>query len=71
MNYNELLNEKAQNGFENFVNFIREDKNLTYEVEENDDNETEIEVSIFDEDMCTEFIGRYVFDENGTFLREE
>ena len=63
MNYYETLEELAENGFENFINFVRNDKNLLYEVEE-----TEVEVEILDENEGTEFLGRFCFDEFGNYV---
>ena len=65
MNYDDLLREKTKLGFERFINFIREDKNLLTDIDE-----TEVNVEIFDDDMGTELIGTYIFNNNGDFIRE-
>lgn len=70
MNYDDLLREKTKLGFERFINFIREDKNLLYDIDETEDDETEVNVEIFDDDMGTELIGTYIFNNNGEFIRE-
>lgn len=70
MNYDDLLREKTKLGFERFINFIREDKNLFYDIDETEDDETEVNVEIFDDDMGTELIGTYIFNNNGVFVRE-
>lgn len=70
MNYDDLLREKTKLGFERFVNFIREDKNLLYDIDETEYDETEVNVEIFDDDMGTELIGTYIFNNNGEFIRE-
>lgn len=68
MNYYETLEELAENRFENFINFVRNDKNLLYEVEESELGETEVEVEILDENEGTEFLGRFCFDEFGNYV---
>lgn len=68
MNYYEVLEELAQSGFEQFMNFIINDENLLYEIDESELGETEVEVSIFDEDECTDFVGRFYFDECGNYV---
>ena len=70
MNYDDLLREKTKLGFERFINFVREDKNLLYDIDETEDDETEVNVEIFDDDMSTELIGAYIFNNNGDFIRE-
>ena len=70
MNYNDLLREKTKLGFVRFINFISEDKNLLYDIDETEDDETEVNVEIFDDDMGTELIGTYIFNNNGDFIRE-
>lgn len=70
MNYDDLLREKTKLGFERFINFIREDKNLLYDIDETKDDETEVNVEIFDDDMGTELIGTYIFNNNRDFIRE-
>ena len=70
MNYDDLLREKTKLGFERFINFIREDKNLLYDIDETEDDETEVNVEIFDVDIGTELIGTYIFNNNGDFIRE-
>ena len=70
MNYDDLLREKTKLGFERFINFIREDKNLLYDIDETEDDETEVNVEIFDDDMGTELIGTYIFNNNAKFIRE-
>ena len=75
MNYDDLLREKTKLGFERFIDFIREDKNLLYDIDETEDDETEddeteVNVEIFDDDMGTELIGTYIFNNNGDFIRE-
>ena len=51
MNYDDLLREKTKLGFERFINFIREDKNLLYDIDETEDDETEVNVEIFDDEV--------------------
>lgn len=70
MNYYDILEKKAKLGFERFINFIREDKNLLYNIDETEDDETEVSVEIFDDDMGTELVGTYIFNDNGDFIRE-
>ena len=70
MNYDDLLRGKTKLGFERFINFIREDKNLLYNIDETEDDETEVNVEIFDDDMGTELIGTYIFNNNGDLIRE-
>ena len=70
MNYDDLLREKTKLGFERFINFIRGDKNLLYDIDETEDDKTEVNVEIFDDDMGTELIGTYIFNNNGDFIRE-
>ena len=38
MNYDDLLREQTKLGFERFIDFIREDKNLLYDIAERTDN---------------------------------
>ena len=68
MNYKEVLDEKAKRGFEEFISFIRSDRNLLYEVDESENGETEVEVNIFDENECTDLIGYWNFDELGNYV---
>jgi hypothetical protein len=68
MEYSKILEEKAKQGFERFINFIRSDNNLLYETDESENGETEVEVSIFDDDECSDLIGYYNFDNEGRFL---
>ena len=39
-------------------------------VDETENDETEVNVEIFDDDMGTELIGTYIFNNNGDFIRE-
>lgn len=67
MNYYDILEEKAKADFEQFMNFIRNDKNLLYDITETENGETEIEVSVFDDNMCIDFIGSFAFNDNGEY----
>ena len=68
MNYKKILDEKAKKGFEVFTNYIRDSKNLLYEVDESECGETEVEVNVFDENECTDLVGYWNFDEFGNYV---
>lgn len=67
MTYREELEQKAKQSFELFMICINDYSHLYTETEEDEDNNTIIEVIYFDNDD-EEFIGRFYFDENGKFL---
>lgn len=79
MNYEKILRQEAERSFENFINFIRDDKNLLYTINDQEDDfedldeledETEVVVMIFDKDEGTDILGTYYFDDIGRFIRE-
>ncbi len=79
MNYEKILRQEAERSFENFINFIRDDKNLLYTINDQEDDfedldeledETEVVVMIFDKDEGTDILGTYYFDNTGRFIRE-
>ena len=41
-----------------------------YDIDETEDDKTEVNVEIFDDDMGTELIGTYIFNNNGDFISE-
>ena len=70
MNYEKILRQKAGRNFEEFMNFIINDKNLLYTIN-NLEDKIEVIVMIFDKDEDTDILGTYYFDEiTGIFIRE-
>lgn len=67
-NYYGILDEVAENGFDEFMEFLYNSDNLIYEIEETELGEREVEVFILDEDECSDFVGRYSFDEYGNYI---
>lgn len=66
----EILEKKAIEGLDDLIMYVDSDRNLTYEENEfEEDKEIEIEVYAYDEDMCTEIVGTYYFDDEGNFIR--
>lgn len=63
-----LLEKMAKKGFEQFMDFVRNDKNLLYDITETENGETEVEIDIFDENEGTEYIGGFAFDNNGKYI---
>ena len=50
------------------MNYVESNSDLIYNVEDVDNNK-EIEVEILDSDEGTDFIGRFVFDDDGIYLK--
>ena len=67
MTYSEELEKLAKKSFEQFIRYIRENRNLYDTVEESEDEETVIEVLYWGEDE-EEFIGRFYFNDKGEYL---
>ena len=65
MNYQHILREETKNGFDSFMDFLENDKNLLYEIDEEYIDEKEITVEIFD-DIIIKF-GRYLTNRNNKF----
>ena len=70
MNYQHILREETKNGFDSFMDFLENDKNLLYEIDEEYIDEKEITVEIFDDEEETDIIGVYYFDDDGNFIKE-
>lgn len=70
MNYQHILREETKNGFDSFMDFLGNDKNLLYEIDEEYIDEKEITVEIFDDEERTDIIGVYYFDDDGNFIKE-
>ena len=64
MNYQHILREETKNGFDSFMDFLENDKNLLYEIDEEYIDEKEITVEIFDDEEETDIIGVYYFDDD-------
>ena len=70
MNYKKILRQKAERNFEEFIDFIIDDKNLLYTIN-NLEDEIEVIIIRFDKDERTDILGTYYFDEiTGIFIRE-
>lgn len=61
--YRKILEEKAKIGLEELKQFIEQDNNLLYETEE-EENFITINIFMFDENSCTEFLESYEFEKN-------
>lgn len=70
MIYKETLLEKAQNGFNCFIDYVMNDFNLSYNLIERDNGIVEYEILYNDTIWVDDFIGSYAFDENGNYKEE-
>lgn len=72
MEYFKDLDRLAKISFEKFMLYIDEHRNLLVNTSEDEDNNTEIEVTYYDfENGDEELIGRFYFDENGDYIKGE
>lgn len=72
MEYFKDLDKLAKESFEKFMLYIDEHRNLLVNTSEDEDNNTEIEVTYYDfENGDEELIGRFYFDENGDYIKGE
>lgn len=72
MGYFEDLDKLAKESFEKFMLYIDEHRNLLVNTSEDEDDNTEIEVTYYDfENGDEELIGRFYFDENGDYIKGE
>lgn len=72
MEYFKDLDMLAKKSFEKFMLYIDEHKNLFVNTSEDEDDNTEIEVTYYDfENGDEELIGRFYFDENGDYIKGE
>lgn len=67
-NYYLILEEKADLGYDEFIDYIDSSSDLIYS-EEDIENGKEIEVEVFDSDEGVDFVGRFVFDDDGNYLK--
>lgn len=72
MEYFKDLDMLAKKSFEKFMLYIDEHKNLLVNTSEDENDNTEIEVTYYDfENGDEELIGRFYFDENGDYIKGE
>lgn len=72
MEYFKDLDRLAKKSFEKFMLYIDEHRNLLVNTSEDEDDNTEIEVTYYDfENGDEELIGRFYFDENGDYIKGE
>lgn len=72
MEYFKDLDMLAKKSFEKFMLYIDEHRNLLVNTSEDEDDNTEIEVTYYDfENGDEELIGRFYFDENGDYIKGE
>lgn len=71
MNYYELLNEKAQLGFDELLAYLQTDKNLLWTIEFDDyDHTTEVEIETWDEENYnSEYLTSFEFDQSGKMIK--
>lgn len=70
MNYYELLNEKAQLGFDELLAYLQTDKNLLWTIEIDDyEHTTEVEIETWDEENYnSEYLTSFEFDQSGKMI---
>lgn len=72
MEYFKDLDKLAKESFEKFMLYIDEHRNLLVNTSEDEDDNTEIEVTYYNfENGDEELIGRFYFDENGDYIKGE
>lgn len=71
MEYFKDLDRLAKISFEKFMLYIDEHRNLFINTNEDENDNTEIEVTDIDDDGNEELIGRFYFDENGDYIKGE
>ncbi len=71
MGYCKDLERLAKVSFEKFMLYIDEHRNLFINTNEDENDNTEIEVTDIDNDGNEELIGRFYFDENGDYIKGE
>lgn len=71
MGYFKDLDRLAKISFEKFMLYIDEHRNLFINTNEDENDNTEIEVTDIDDDGNEELIGRFYFDENGDYIKGE
>lgn len=70
MNYYELLNEKAQLGFDELLAYLQTDKNLLWTIEIDDyEHTTEVEIETWDEENYnSEYLTSFEFNSSGKMI---
>lgn len=71
MEYFKDLDRLAKISFEKFMLYIDEHRNLFINTNEDENDNTEIEVTDINDDGNEELIGRFYFDENGDYIKGE
>lgn len=71
MEYFKDLDRLAKISFEKFMLYIDEHRNLFINTNEDENDNTEIEVTDIDDDGNEELIGKFYFDENGDYIKGE
>lgn len=71
MEYFKDLDRLAKISFEKFMLYIDEHRDLFINTNEDENDNTEIEVTDIDDDGNEELIGRFYFDENGDYIKGE
>ena len=71
MNYYELLNEKANLGFDELLAYLQTDKNLLWTIEIDDyEHTTEVEIETWDEENYnSEFLTSFEFNSSGKMIK--
>lgn len=71
MEYFKDLDRLAKISFEKFMLYIDEHRNLFINTNEDENDNTEIEITDIDDDGNEELIGRFYFDKNGDYIKGE
>lgn len=71
MNYYELLNEKAELGFDELLAYLQTDKNLLWTIEIDDyEHTTEVEIETWDEENYnSEYLTSFEFNQSGKMIK--
>lgn len=71
MNYYDLLNEKAQLGFDELLAYLQTDKNLLWTIEFDDyEHTTEVEIETWDEENYnSEYLTSFEFNSSGKMIK--
>lgn len=74
MSYYNECRIHAENGLDELIEYLDRQKELTYTITtekgygKDETDITCVDVEILDEDMCTDFLNNYEFDDEGNFI---
>lgn len=74
MSYYNECRLHAENGLDELIEYLDRQKELTYTITtekgcgKDETDITCVDVEVFDEDMCTDFLNNYEFDDEGNFI---